>query len=660
MLCGILCVIVANLIRSTANEMVDGFGNCQMTNETCEFYLEIEHKLTMMRDKDLVFPYEGKLYRYDVVNVTEADPVPLDEVISADGWEEPRLVAAVNGKVPGPPIIVYQGQTVIVHVKNKLKSQTATIHWHGLHQNGTPWMDGVPFVTQCPLHPGQIFTYKFKAEPKGTFWYHSHVGAQRSMGTFGAFIVREKKVLEMEEHILVINDWNHDWDSDLAHMKMIYGIYEGRKKISGTKSLDGAFFSLFKFHAGLVNGRGRYYDEKTGHHNGAPLEVFEVEQGKDYRFRVIAAGVLYPFRISVDNHPLKIVASDGYDLDLVEAESFIINPGERFDFVITANQTVSNYWIRALSLEIDKNHTAEAILRYKGASEQEPVTQQKNCTSSDLCIVINCPFLHYPSHEFSVCKTFNDLKAASSDNSTDPIEPGKFQEFFLNFAFPGTTFTPGSVNGREFKVPSVSVMTQPNEWNYPCKEPECGEQKICTCTHALDIANGDTVQMVLTNMGKGRGWSHPVHLHGHSFHVVKMGYANYNETTGKFIGDNLDVDCRGDTVRDDSFCNNATWSNVSWNDGNVPNLELEHAPRKDTIIVPTGGYTVIRFQADNPGLWYFHCHIELHNLDGMVLMINESFAEVPDPPANFPQCHNFPPGYISEIKDMTHEHQDVQ
>ncbi|KAL3851968.1 hypothetical protein ACJMK2_015658 [Sinanodonta woodiana] len=647
MLWCILCLVVANLVRSTASGVINGFGNCQMTDETCEFYLEIEHKLTMMRNKDLVFPHDGKLYLYNVVDVSKAEPVPVDEVISADGWEEPRLVAAVNGKVPGPPIIVYEGQTVTVHVTNKLKSQTATIHWHGLHQKGTPWMDGVPFVTQCPLHPGQVFTYTFKADPKGTFWYHSHIGAQRSMGTFGAFIVREKKVLEMEEHIMVINDWNHDWDSDLAHMKMIYGIYEGRTKISGSRSLDGAIFSLFKFHAGLINGKGRYYDEKTGQHNGAPLEVFEVERGCEYRFRVIAAGVLYPFRISVDNHPLKIIASDGYDLDPVEAESFVINPGERFDFVIIANQMVSNYWIRAQSLEIDKNHTAEAILRYKGASGREPVTQAKSCTASDPCIVINCPFLHYPSHEFSVCMTFGDIKAATMDDPTAAFIPEKFKEYFLNFAFPGTTYTPGSINGREFKIPSVSVMTQPYEWNYPCKAPECGEQKVCTCTHALEISNGDTVQLVLTNMGKGRGWSHPVHLHGHSFQVVKMGYARYNQETGKLIGDNLDIDCRGGTNREESFCNEAAWTDVSWNDNNVPNLELQRAPRKDTIIVPTGGYVVIRIQADNPGLWYFHCHIELHNLDGMVMMINESFAEVPKPPVNFPQCHNFPPDYIS-------------
>ena len=41
-------------------------------------------------------------------------------------------------------------------------SDSAAVHWHGLHQKGTPWMDGVAYITQCPIGPGQTFTYKFK------------------------------------------------------------------------------------------------------------------------------------------------------------------------------------------------------------------------------------------------------------------------------------------------------------------------------------------------------------------------------------------------------------------------------------------------------------------------------------------------------------------
>ena len=53
---------------------------------------------------------------------------------------------------------------VVIHVKNKFLSDSAAIHWHGIHQKGTPWMDGVAYITQCPIGPGQTFTYKFKVQ----------------------------------------------------------------------------------------------------------------------------------------------------------------------------------------------------------------------------------------------------------------------------------------------------------------------------------------------------------------------------------------------------------------------------------------------------------------------------------------------------------------
>ncbi len=55
----------------------------------------------------------------------------------------------------------------------------------------------------------------------------------------------------------------------------------------------------------------------------------------------------------------------------------------------------------------------------------------------------------------------------------------------------------------------------------------------------------ETITMIMANIGSGKGWSHPIHLHGHYFWVLKMGYAQYDEVTAKIVGDNLDIDCRG-------------------------------------------------------------------------------------------------------------------
>ena len=84
----------------------------------------------------------------------------MDQVVTADGVN--RMLEAVNGTLPGPPIVVYEGQTLIIHIKNMLLSTSATIHFHGLHQRDTSYFDGMPYITQCPIHPGQTFTHRFK------------------------------------------------------------------------------------------------------------------------------------------------------------------------------------------------------------------------------------------------------------------------------------------------------------------------------------------------------------------------------------------------------------------------------------------------------------------------------------------------------------------
>ncbi len=103
-----------------------------------------------------------------------------------------RLFVAVNGRILGPTLIVDEGALVKVRVWNNLTSEGITIHWHGMHQKDTPWMDGVGFISQAPITPGAYFDYVFEATPAGTHWYHSHVGAQRTDGLFGALIVQEK------------------------------------------------------------------------------------------------------------------------------------------------------------------------------------------------------------------------------------------------------------------------------------------------------------------------------------------------------------------------------------------------------------------------------------------------------------------------------------
>ncbi|OWF35519.1 L-ascorbate oxidase [Mizuhopecten yessoensis] len=620
-----------------------------------------------MRDIDLLYPWGGKIYRYNETDPTTANSIPLEGIITADGYEIPRVVTVANGSMPGPPLIVYEGQTVVVDVINRLSSDGVTIHWHGLPQRDTPWMDGVAYITQCPIMPGQSFRYEFKATPSGTFWYHSHIGPQRSNGLFGAFVIRPRKPLMIPEHILTMQDWNHYGDAELTEMKQYHGDYYNRYPIPFSKSMDGSLFGRLNFHSGLINGRGRYHDPNIGVHNGAPLSVFDVEAGRVYRFRIINAGMVYPFQFSVDNHTLVAVASDGYNIEPIEVDALIVYPGERYDVMLTTLNVTENYWIRARTLEADANHRTEAILKYTGAPhDMDPTTTEKKCSGTNPCRVLNCPSSKMPPKLHMDCFTFNNIKSASLTSISPPVHVagsfsnqthqsnsthtsgGRFKEVFLNFAFPGTSWRPGSVNGKRFEFPDVSGLTQMDEINprQLCENADCGPDKVCSCMHSLTLDQNDIVQMVFLDMGKGRGFAHPIHMHGHSFEVLKTGFGVHDEN-GQISADNPDITCLGQKFGNDTFCNTAQWTNSSWANENIPGLELQRPPVKDTIIVPSGGYVVVRIRADNPGLWIMHCHVELHSIYGMAMVINESFANVPKPPPGFPECRSFLPSAVT-------------
>lgn len=68
------------------------------------------------------------------------------------------------------------GDEVIVDLENRLSGANSAIHWHGLHQRKTPWSDGVPMVTQCPIQNDNSFRYFFYASEVGTHYWHCHSG----------------------------------------------------------------------------------------------------------------------------------------------------------------------------------------------------------------------------------------------------------------------------------------------------------------------------------------------------------------------------------------------------------------------------------------------------------------------------------------------------
>ncbi len=99
------------------------------------------------------------------------------------------VVWVYNGQLPGPTIHVTEGDQVRIIFNNELP-EPSTVHWHGMNVPNN--MDGVPFISQPPVEPGQSFTYEFTVRnPAGTYWYHSHYhdDFQIGLGLHGALIV---------------------------------------------------------------------------------------------------------------------------------------------------------------------------------------------------------------------------------------------------------------------------------------------------------------------------------------------------------------------------------------------------------------------------------------------------------------------------------------
>lgn len=192
----------------------------------------------------------------------------------------------VNHEMPGPPISCCKGDRIIVDVTNNMAGEEVTIHWHGLHQSASPWFDGVPMVTQCPIFAGTSFRYVFFAQQPGTHYYHAHSGLQRTNGLIGRLNVLDPHDpnanyydYDFVEHSIVLTDWSN-------HLAEVHA--PGIK----TRALD--IDSL------LINGHGSYLDSKTGEYTYAPMAAFYVERGKRHRFRIDnAASLNCPFEFSV-------------------------------------------------------------------------------------------------------------------------------------------------------------------------------------------------------------------------------------------------------------------------------------------------------------------------------------------------------------------------
>ncbi|KAK4800727.1 hypothetical protein SAY86_021214 [Trapa natans] len=528
-----------------------------------------------------------------------------------------KSMLTVNGSFPGPEIRVHKGDTAFVTVHNN-GTYGVTIHWHGVKQPRNPWSDGPENVTQCPIQPGRSFTQKIIfSDEEGTLWWHAHSDWSRAT-VHGPIIILPKPGTAYPyakpdlEQTLVLGEW-----------------YKGDvMEIITTALSTGADPVLSDGYT--INGQpGDLYNCSSN----ATIFRMLVEYGKTYLLRTINAVMNEEMFFGIANHTLTVVGMDGAYLKPITVEYVMITPGQTMDILVKANRPRSHYYIEA-SPFADTNapndtSSTTAIFQYRG-SYTPPAT----------------PFLpSLPSiANKSAAGNFTNLlrSLASKDHPVNvPLNITKrvFMAVSVNqdpcpatapCGGPNNNSLTASMNNISFASPSIDILqayygqlTKKNAYlkrvyntTFPDKPPymfnftgDVGNNTLYP-SHGTDvkmIKYGAAVEIIWQGTNIGAAENHPMHLHGYNFYVVGMGDGNFDKKT----------------------------SPSTYN--------LVDPPLVNTIGIPKKGWATIRFFANNPGVWFMHCHLERHASWGMatVLIVENGRTEderILPPPGGMPAC----------------------
>ncbi|KAK7967310.1 uncharacterized protein PG986_001587 [Apiospora aurea] len=407
-----------------------------------------------------------------------------DPQLSPDG--RPRYTQAINGTIPGPTLFADWGDTVVVHLTNKLAQSTngTSIHFHGIRQNYTNSHDGVVSITQCPTPPGSSVTYTWKAVQYGTSWYHSHFGLQAFEGAFGGIVINGPATANYDEDLgtIALLDWNKETASSMWQAS----------QTGSQPTLDNA----------LINGTNTFGQDGASGTTGKRFTT-KFEAGKSYRMRLINAAIDTHFKFSIDNHKLLVIANDLVPIKPYNTTGLTIAMGQRYDIIVQADQSsvAQNFWLRATpQTPCSKNSNADnirGIVRY-GSSTAVPTTTGYTFTESCLDEPASNLVPHLSKKVGS--SLYNNLHNVSISKNDQ-----KLWRWYLN----STTLKLDWANPTILQV--HNQMT-----NFGSAE----------AVFQLEKADEWAYTVIETNFPV----AHPIHLHGHDFSVLAQGTGAYNDT----------------------------------------------------------------------------------------------------------------------------------
>ncbi|KAF2465184.1 putative multicopperoxidase [Lindgomyces ingoldianus] len=298
--------------------------------------------------------------------------------------------------------------------------------------------------------------------------------------------------------------------------------------------------------------------------NDKQTETFKIKPGKKYLIRIISMTALAAHYVQFDGHKMEVVAIDGVPVKSTPTDVILVSSAQRYDVIITGLRNPKKNYAFVSQFDPDMfDFVPEGlVMANDGILEYDPAFGKPT-----------------PLRKDSFPGFLDDFTLVPLDGQ--PLLGNPTQTVTMNVNF--TDFSVGARAGLGKtpyigqKVPTLftALTTGQN-----AKNPKVyGET-----TNPYVLNKGDIVQIVLNNLDDG---GHPFHLHGHNFQVLAR------TTTQPWDG------------------NTATFPKVPM--------------RRDTVKAYASGALVLRFKADNPGVFLFHCHIDWHVESGLTV----TFIEAP-------------------------------
>ncbi|MEB2399947.1 copper resistance system multicopper oxidase [Parapusillimonas sp. JC17] len=274
----------------------------------------------------------------------------------------PRMATTVNGSLPAPTLRWREGDTITIRVKNRL-NETTSIHWHGII---LPFqMDGVPGISFTGIPPGETFTYRFKVQQSGTYWYHSHSGMQEATGVYGAIIIdpaQADPIRADREYVVQLSDWtDEDPMRVLAKLKMQGDYYNYNQPTAVDFFQDASQMGL----KAAIDKRKMWNEMRMSPTDLADLSANVLtylmngttpagnwtglfRPGERVRLRFIngAANTFYDVRIP--GLQLTVVQADGVNVEPVTVDEFRFGPGETYDVLVQPKDDAYTVYAQAM------------------------------------------------------------------------------------------------------------------------------------------------------------------------------------------------------------------------------------------------------------------------------------------------------------------------